>query len=168
VYEWLIYDRIAIENGEVWRLLSGHLVHLSLTHLFVNGVGLTLFLLISRRYSSWGAIMGVMGILGVTVSLSLYLGSPHVMQYGGFSGILYGLFGWLSLRMIQSQERGVGVMVLLLIGAKIAMEQQYGSLVHYESFTVITDAHLYGYGWGIILGIVELYYQNTPRVNTVE
>lgn len=168
MYELLIYDRSAIANGEAWRLLSGHFVHLSFTHLLLNGVGLFLFFIIFRRYSSWRTSVGVMGVLGVMVSLSLYIGSPMVAQYGGFSGILYGLFGWLSVRMIQSQDRVIGVMVLLLLGLKIGMEQQYGSFVHYESFMVITDAHLYGYGWGVMVGILELYYRKTPRVNRVE
>src|SRR5690606_7331879 len=38
----LRYDRQAILDGEVWRLLSGNLVHLGWSHLWLNAFGLLL------------------------------------------------------------------------------------------------------------------------------
>src|SRR5690606_30285485 len=40
VAELLRYEREAIFAGQLWRLLTGHLVHLSWTHLLLNILGL--------------------------------------------------------------------------------------------------------------------------------
>ena len=38
----LKYDRLAIEGGDWWRLITGHFVHLGLSHLALNIAGLLL------------------------------------------------------------------------------------------------------------------------------
>ena len=38
----LRYDREVIGNGELWRLLTGHLVHLGWSHFLLNAIGLAL------------------------------------------------------------------------------------------------------------------------------
>ena len=39
---WLQYDRVAILDAELWRLLTGHLVHLGLNHYILNAIALIL------------------------------------------------------------------------------------------------------------------------------
>ena len=39
---WVRYERTGIENGQFWRLVSGHMAHLGWSHLAMNVVGLFL------------------------------------------------------------------------------------------------------------------------------
>ena len=61
------YDRLQIENGEYWRLVSGHFVHLGTTHLLLNMAGLVLvWLLVGRYYTriQWLTVFAI--TLGVS------------------------------------------------------------------------------------------------------
>jgi len=50
--EWLRFERSAIASGQFWRLLTGHLVHLGVSHYFLNAAGLVLvWFLVGREYS---------------------------------------------------------------------------------------------------------------------
>lgn len=42
VRDWGSYDRAAVENGEAWRLITAHLVHLGWGHLWPNLLALLL------------------------------------------------------------------------------------------------------------------------------
>ena len=60
----LVYDRAAIGNGEIWRLATGHLVHLDLQHLGYN-IGALLALGALYETASFGGprrlVLGVLG-----------------------------------------------------------------------------------------------------------
>src|SRR5690348_170160 len=50
--EALRYDRLGLAHGELWRLLTGHLVHLSFEHAALNSLGLVLmWALFARDYA---------------------------------------------------------------------------------------------------------------------
>src|SRR5262245_20822538 len=52
VRQALSYDRAALADGQWWRVISGHFVHLDADHLFVNLMGLVLmWALFARDYS---------------------------------------------------------------------------------------------------------------------
>ena len=41
-FAWLAYRRAAIAQGQIWRLVTGHLVHVGAAHLAWNLAGLAL------------------------------------------------------------------------------------------------------------------------------
>ena len=50
----LSYDRGALADGEWWRLLTAHFVHLDAEHAFLNSLGVVLmWALFARDYSPW-------------------------------------------------------------------------------------------------------------------
>src|SRR6266853_1727007 len=56
----LRYDRVALAHGQWWRLLSAHVVHLSVRHALVNCLGLVLlWALFLRDYAPrrWLAVV---------------------------------------------------------------------------------------------------------------
>ena len=60
--EVLKYERLSIEDGEYWRLLTAHFTHLGYTHLLLNMAGLVLvWLLVGRNYNSlqWAIVVSV-------------------------------------------------------------------------------------------------------------
>lgn len=94
----LAYERDAIIAGQWWRLLSGQYLHLSLSHLIGNMLGLGVaWLLFADNWRRWRfAWLTSVCVLGS--NLGMFLFHPSIEYYVGFSGALYGLiaFGALS------------------------------------------------------------------------
>ncbi|NOZ51573.1 MAG: rhombosortase [Gammaproteobacteria bacterium] len=143
---WLRFDRNAIFAGEIWRLLSGHLTHLSWSHLLMNAAGLALIWALFRRRLSNGRWIQVMVISALLISLLLLLLNPQLRWYVGFSGILHAMF---VVGCIYDSKAGRwdAKLLLFIIIAKLAWEQIIGPLPGSETTAggaVIVDAHLYG------------------------
>lgn len=83
----LAWERSAILHGELWRLLSGHLVHYALTHAGADAFMLLAMGLVaepvvgSRRYAV------VLAGGAVLLSLSLLALAPALHEYRGASGL---------------------------------------------------------------------------------
>ena len=102
----LRYERGALADGEWWRLLSAHVVHLDLRHALLNVVGLALvWALFARDYSpkAWLAI--VLGTIAA-IDAGLWLGDSTVQWYVGSSGALHGALAAGVLAHIRKGERG--------------------------------------------------------------
>lgn len=123
VSEALVYDRVALLGGQVWRLWTGHAVHVTLAHLFwnlalVGFVGGWLELLAPR------STRGFYGLAPVVVSGMLLLLEPSLGRYAGLSGIGAGLTVLLALRQWRSahESRIIWTAVLALVALKVALE----------------------------------------------
>jgi len=89
--EMLRYDPQAIREGELWRLLSGHLVHANGRHLLLNLTGLLLCqALTGVNWSLWQWSLRIL-LLALLISLALWF-QPRLHWYVGFSGVLFGLY----------------------------------------------------------------------------
>lgn len=143
----LRYSRDGLEQWQLWRLFSGHFVHLNFTHMVMNGVGFLLALLVV------GKALGVLSWLACTVSimlfiaLSLFFLSTDVAWYVGFSGVLHGILALgLGLNFVAG-DRVHGVAFVLLL-AKVIREQLPSFDVFHMLDTiggaVVVQAHLYG------------------------
>src|SRR3954469_10156520 len=87
----LSYDRSALVNGQYWRLLTAHFVHLDAQHVLLNGLGLVLmWALFARDYSPlrWLALYLFSAL---TISAGLWFLSPEISWYVGASGALHGV-----------------------------------------------------------------------------
>lgn len=150
---WLRFDRSAILNGQLWRLISGHLAHLGWSHLWMNLAGLGLIWALFAKAGStrlWLSTL-IIGCLGTSVFLLLF--NPGLYWYVGLSGVLHTLFVLGALLDIQRFPRS-SIALLLFVSGKLAYEQLFGPLPGSESSAggkVIVDAHLYGAIWGIII-----------------
>jgi rhomboid family GlyGly-CTERM serine protease len=143
---WLRYERAAVLDGEVWRLLTGHLVHLGWAHLAMNLAGLGLiWLLFGRVYSAlqW-TVLFVACALGISLGFMLF--RPELVWYVGLSGVLHGLFVAGAVAGIFAGYRAEWLLLGLLV-LKLFWEQYFGPLASTEQMIgglVIVDAHLYG------------------------
>jgi len=144
--EWFSLDREAIATGELWRLVSGHLVHLGLSHLLLNIAGLLLiWYLIGTAFSRSQWMLGLLIVI-IAVDLGLWFLEPQLFRYVGLSGLLHGLLvagiaGSLSARRIDVLVLGIAVL------GKLTYEQLVGPLPGSEESTggtVIVASHLYG------------------------
>ncbi len=156
----LALRRDAIINGEWWRVFSGHLVHNNLRHFALNLSGLLLITLLFRDtlrsfplVLAWILCLPLLGIL-------IHLLDPELVYYLGLSGGLYLLLVALLIADFQ-QHRLLHACALLLIGVRLAWEQYsaVGSTSAAQESAALglptyIDAHLYGAGLGLLLGIV--------------
>ena len=149
---WLRYDRTGIENGEFWRLVSGHLAHLGWAHLVMNIVGLLLVTwLFAPPGRPWQWLVAILSC-AVLSSIGLYLFSPQLQWYVGLSGILHGLVMAGAIRWVASGDRA-GVWMLGLLAAKLLWEQAVGALplsAELAGGPVAVDAHLWGAFGGLV------------------
>ena len=155
----LQYQRERILSGELWRLLTGHLLHLSWTHMWMNLAALVLIGLIFRKsYAEkiWWLLLGV-SMLGVDLGLLLF--NPEISWYVGLSGALHGIFAGLAILYWRSEGRTGGLFLLVLV-VKLVLEQWSGALpgsAELSGGTVIVDAHLYGaIAGGLAASLVRL------------
>ncbi|MEM8547601.1 MAG: rhombosortase [Pseudomonadota bacterium] len=152
----LAWDRMALSQGQAWRLVTGHLVHLNVNHSLMNLAALALIMTL------FGATFGTLGWLkawlGLSLSISLLLLwlDPGLTRYVGASGVLHGLVVLGALREIR--QRPVEALILLVgLALKIGWEQMAGPAASTEALIggrVIVNAHLYGAIAGLVAGVV--------------
>ena len=86
----LAFDRVAIIEGEYWRLATAHLTHLDNTHALMNAVGVGLVTTVLLDFLRPARLLAsVVTIAGTISGVSVLLVAEST--YAGFSGILYGL-----------------------------------------------------------------------------
>lgn len=146
VQQLLRYDREAILNGEVWRLLSGNFLHLGFTHLLLNLAGLLLiWMFFGARFTHVQWIVIVL-VTSLATGAGLLLLTPEVGWYVGLSGALHGYFVAGCMAEIRLKLRE-GWWLLGLITLKLAWEQWHGAMPGTASLAggeVVVDAHLFG------------------------
>ena len=144
--EWLRFDRDGIAAGQVWRLLTGHLVHLGVSHAFLNLAGLVLvWFLVGRAFTSkqW---LWIMAGSVVAIDLGLWFGAPALEWYVGLSGLLHGMLAAGIVAGLAGRSGEALILAGVVVG-KLAWEQFAGPLPGSEATSggaVIVDAHLYG------------------------
>ena len=154
--ELLAWSRSGILDGEVWRLVSGHFVHLGIGHTIFNVVGLWLvWFLVAHAYTMglWALVLGV-SIVGT--GLGFWFLSPGLEWYVGLSGVLHGLIAAGVIPGLAARNLESRLLAGILL-AKIGHEQVVGPIPGSEMSsggTVIVDAHLYGVISGIAIGLV--------------
>lgn len=162
----LDWQRAAIGQGAVWRLLTGQLVHLNWTHWALNGSGLLLLAWVFRdEVSSRGAGLAVLLLAGV-VGVGLFLGDAALGRYAGFSGVLHGLL-YAALVLTWRRTPWINAIALAVLLARLYAEQRpdYDTLYlqAWIGAPVAVDAHLYGALGGVALGLVGYFWSGLHR-----
>ncbi len=150
----LRYDRTDILEGDLWRLATGHLVHGSHRHWFLNIVGLLLVWAIYPGYFRQPVTLVLAVGIAMLTSLALFTLNPDVAWYLGMSALLHGLFtAWSLVDLLGG--RYIASVPLAVVVAKVLYEQFIGattSMVAAIGLPVLVDAHLYGVIAGFGLG----------------
>jgi len=150
--EALEYRRAEILRGEVWRLLTGNLVHLGWAHLARDVAGMFLIWALFARSLDERSRLGVLLTSSLTVGLGLLAFSPGITWYVGISGALFGLF--CAGALAEFPERRLYACLLLLgMGAIIGWTLHAGALPGETAGLggkVVPQAHLYGALGGVV------------------
>ncbi len=151
------FDRTLIEQGQVWLLFSGHIVHLSWSHWALNMASLAIVATFFSKHASVKQWLLVILFSACMISAGLWWWLTDIRYYVGLSGVLHGLFLYGALREIRFYPISGYVLTTVLI-AKLSWEFQYGALPGSEELAggrVLTEAHLLGAIGGISVWLVE-------------
>jgi len=139
----------AVLQGQWWRLLTPVLLHFSLLHIVFNMLWLYLLgNVIEYRESALVLALEVVSI-GVGSNLAQwYAAGP---SFGGMSGVIYGLLGYIWVRSRRHPGSGYyienGVIVMMLVWLVVCFTGWLGP--------VANTAHVSGLLLGLLWGLVR-------------
>jgi rhomboid family GlyGly-CTERM serine protease len=156
--EWLRWDRDALVGGQLWRVVTGHFVHLSWPHFLLNlGAFFLVWMIVGDRLATRIWIL-LITVCVAGMGLGFWFMEHELQWYVGMSGLLHGLLmaGLIvGIRSSPTESLLIGSFVV----AKLVFEQLSGPLPGSESVSggaVIVDAHLYGALSGTIFAVFYL------------
>ena len=120
--QWLMFDRSAIDDGQLWRVLTAHFVHLSPMHLLGNAMGVILLGYVAGRSLSRALGVTLLVWCLLVVGLGLYVFADYLERYVGLSGVLHGLI-LVAPFVSPFYSRRIAACFLVLIVAKVLWEQ---------------------------------------------
>lgn len=168
----LVFQRHAINDGELWRIITGNLVHTNIPHLIMNIAGLWLFWMLFDENLTALLLYFSLFVTGLAVGIGIYLFNPELIWYAGLSGSLYGLYIIGATSALCNKDYISSIPVLILIPGKLFMDatQKGMSNVSAELIgaPVATDAHLYGFLSAIFISILIIinYAVSSPKSNS--
>jgi rhomboid family GlyGly-CTERM serine protease len=145
----LIYDRVAVEQGEIWRLFTCQFVHYSPSHLFWN-LAVTVAvasLLEMERHIRWRAPVAASLLL---IGPALHILEPGMQLFCGLSGPATTMTVCLCLSRFQNatEAKWVWATTLALLAGKVFIEFRVRSPLFATAktieFQVVPLAHLIG------------------------
>lgn len=170
----LIYSRAAIAEGEIWRLITGNLVHLSPSHFFCDIAAL---LLVGTAVEIQGSRPYAMLCLvsAMAVGATVYVGSPELSVFGGLSGVVMAAATFLCLSGLEKPgaRRRLCWLGIAALAVKMTIEMSLGaSLAAFAegetpSFVPVPSSHVAGAASAFVLfASMRLGGFRSPRVRT--
>ena len=157
----LRFDRHAIADGELWRLFSGHLVHLGWAHTFLNLTGLGLITIVFQQELEFKSDCTALLFCCAGTTLGIYYLSPTMIWYVGLSGALHGYFIYYLIKGYKVSPIIAALTLIIMVGKVIWEQTPWGDTSSTEQLiggAVAVDSHLYGSAAGIIVGFASLFW----------
>ena len=151
------FDRDLVERGDIWLLLTGHIVHLNWSHWLLNMAGLAIVAFFFSPHASFKQWLSVVIVSACVIAAGIWWWLTDIQSYVGLSGVLHGLFLYGALREIRFYPTSGYVLLIVLI-AKLAWEFFNGALPGSEDMAggrVLTEAHLLGAVGGVMVWLLE-------------
>jgi rhomboid family GlyGly-CTERM serine protease len=164
--QWLDYDRAAIHDGQLWRLLTDNLVHLGWWHLFLNALGIVVLVLLCPEPLAGAVWLRRVMLIGIGMSLGLYFFVPGTRWYVGASGLIHGLFVLGLGRQLMQQRDLIAAGCLAYLLGKIGWEMATGVPVSDEQAIggqVLVESHLYGSLSALLYGLIFGAFTGTEQ-----
>jgi len=126
-FDALVYDRAKIMGGELWRLITGHWVHFSGSHLFWNLAVLLPAGVWLERHNPC-ALRWTLVLSPLAISLALLAFDPSLVRYAGISGVASGVLVALAVDGLRTQPaaRRWWLAVLVFFVIKVVIEAHNG------------------------------------------
>ncbi|WP_347331296.1 rhomboid family intramembrane serine protease [Marinimicrobium locisalis] len=143
----------AMGRGEFWRLLTPSFLHFGLFHILFNGLWIwELGRRLEAVLGAWHYLLFVL-VTAVAANVAQFVAGPSV--FGGMSGVVYALIGYLWMRQRFSPHPMLaippGIIGFMLVWLVICLT---GVVDKFISGSVANGAHvgglLAGMAWGIL------------------
>lgn len=136
---WLQYDRVAVDGGQLWRLLTCQFTHWSWDHLFWDAAALVFLGWVLEREER-RSLLVCLGLSAVLIPAVVHFGLPELATYRGLSGIDSALFVLLAVTLLRKcyadgDRLWTWACVAMLVGftAKIGFELISGGTLFVDS-----------------------------------
>lgn len=170
----LLYDRLAVGHGQLWRLWTGHLVHFGWPHLVVDAGLLLIVGWFAERdhpaFTRWALLL-----MPLFISGCLYWLDPAMARYGGLSAVNLGLLLYVAAQgWRRNWTDWFWPAVIAAYVGELAFEYyrggRGGGAIRFDDATVrvATSAHVASAVYALLaLGIARLVGQrNNPNGST--
>ncbi len=135
-----------IWNGEIHRLITPVFLHFNLLHIIFNMMAMYyLGAVVEFRHKAWFYIL-IMIMLGVSSNIAQYIVSGP--KFGGMSGVIYGLFGYIWMQQKFNPGFGLFLEKQVIIMAVAWFVLCYIGLIG----NIANTAHTVGLVLGVICG----------------
>lgn len=146
-----------LRKGELWRLVTPIFLHFNLMHIAFNSISmLSVGSVIEMRW-------GTRRLLALTVLIAVFSNSAQYFmkgpQFGGLSGVVFGLFGYLWMKSRFDPSSGIQLsaqsVTWMLFFLALCMTGALGSIAN--------AAHLVGLLTGVVLGYAPVGWRRLTR-----
>jgi rhomboid family GlyGly-CTERM serine protease len=157
----LVYEREKIINGEIWRLVTGHFVHFSLSHLLLNSIAFVLLSWLLEDKKSTPFFFWFFLWITVSISSVLFALQDKLEFFAGLSGVAHANIYYLALIHLRTDIlwQRLSLIVLIVLPIKVVLEFSIGSLVLgsnvEKGFVTEPLSHLVG----LLSAVVFLLYE---------
>jgi len=159
----LEYDRVAIGSRQVWRLVTGHLVHYSFDHFFWDTLMFGVLAVVCERRNRLRFFACVIAS-AASISLAMWFWAPSIYRYRGLSGVDSALFALVAAELFTEGIRSATRMHVAMAAAcftgfvlKSVFELTTGQTVFVTSLgfgaVSVPLAHVVGAATGAVLGL---------------
>jgi len=154
-----VYDRMAILRGELWRLVTSHLVHFNDIHLIYNLIAFCVigWIIESKGYRYFKLLSLLMAC---SISVVMIVIKPGMSYFGGLSGIVCGAITYFSLQCLYEkvQWKIISILTIIFLFVKVGLEiYNNGSILPYwgtQDFIPIPLCHITGIIMAFIFNFV--------------
>ena len=161
----LLYTRVALADGDLWRLISCHWVHLNTDHLLWSAMT---FFVLGSFCETMDRLKYIIttGTSTILIPIAIWTVMPNLEVYGGLSGLDCSLYALLIVLVIEREwpsQNWIWIIfytiMLVLLPVKIIYEMASGLTVFVNN--IHTDmlpvplSHLMGGVVGFAVGLVR-------------
>lgn len=158
----LVFDRGAIADGELWRLVTGHLVHSDGRHALWD-IGALVLIAYLMADQGWRREAIAAGAGMLAVNICLWWGLPELERYCGLSGVLNALVVVALADLWRRYRHPVFPAAGLLLVIKLAAEMAAGQSVFLNpAWPGVPLAHVAGCLGGLAFLILDAALRSFP------